>query len=216
MKGIFFSFLILNSALALAEADKMDVIILTKKTIKEVIGDYPAAGTEAFNKDFEILHHYQQTRTEADCKKAHDDEGLSVKQLYSGILTKSQIAFATVALADVYATVGANAYLAKSIYKRPRPYDFDGSLEPCISKEGSHAYPSGHTMTARLTARILAAYYPEKEAELLKRSDEFSLQRVIGGVHHPSDVEAGKKLSDHLAKLKLKKLTFEVPSEWQK
>ena len=206
MKHFLLSFLLLTSFNSFAENEKFDVIILTKTTIKKLIGNYPEIGSVEHLADFETLHNYQVTRTEENCKQAEHDEKLSIKQLYKGILTSKEIALATINLADVYATVGANAYLAKSIYKRPRPYDFDGSLAPCISREKSYAYPSGHTMTARLTARILSSYYPNKAASLMKRADEFSLQRVVGGVHHPSDVEAGKKLSDHLASLMLSRL----------
>jgi len=33
---------------------------------------------------------------------------------------------------------------------------------------------------------------PEKAAELHARGDRFALNRVIGGVHYPTDIEAGK------------------------
>jgi hypothetical protein len=33
----------------------------------------------------------------------------------------------------------------------------------------------------------------------MKRGDEISMHRVLGGVHHPSDIVAGKKLGDAMA-----------------
>ena len=38
----------------------------------------------------------------------------------------------------------------------------------------------------------------KKRKSFLKRAEEVGLDRVIGGVHHPSDVEAGKKLGKFL------------------
>ena len=41
--------------------------------------------------------------------------------------------------------------------------------------------------------------FPERAALLLKLGDQAALNRVIGGVHHPSDIAAGKKLGDAIA-----------------
>ena len=93
---------------------------------------------------------------------------------------------------------------AKNYYKRPRPFDYaDETVDPCIEKATGYAYPSGHATSARLYARLLGKMYPERAEAFLKRGDEAALFRVLGGVHHPTDIEAGKKLGDALA-LKVK------------
>lgn len=99
----------------------------------------------------------------------------------------------------VYAEAGANIYLAKRIYKRPRPYLTRTELTPCIDKESSYAYPSGHTALARLFARLLSRIYPERTAAFLERADEIAENRVLGGVHHPTDLISGKKLGDAMS-----------------
>ena len=65
------------------------------------------------------------------------------------------------------------------------------------SKEGL-SYPSGHATISRIEALVLADLVPARRAELLARADEIALSRVIGGVHHPSDIEAGKRLAETL------------------
>jgi acid phosphatase (class A) len=48
-------------------------------------------------------------------------------------------------------------------------------------------------------ARLLAVIYPERAEVFRAQGDQAALNRVIGGVHHPSDIIAGKKLGDILA-----------------
>ena len=55
-------------------------------------------------------------------------------------------------------------------------------------------------MMARLFAHVLGTIYPERKDALMKRADEVARNRVLGGVHHPTDVEAGKKMGDVLGK----------------
>ncbi len=77
---------------------------------------------------------------------------------------------------------------------------FDVPLEPgspCIATvnqppEYVYSYPSGHATWGTMTAILLAEMVPEKRAELYARGWEFGESRVIGGVHFPTDVEAGR------------------------
>ncbi len=54
------------------------------------------------------------------------------------------------------------------------------------------SYPSGHATFAYATAVLLAAMVPEKAAAIFQRAEDFAENRVIGGVHYPTDIEAGK------------------------
>jgi len=81
----------------------------------------------------------------------------------------------------------------KAYWHRPRPYNSSTLVHPGIETEGtSPSYPSGHATYAYLCAVVLANMVPEKRAEIFSRADLFAQGRVIGGVHYPSDIEAGK------------------------
>ena len=56
----------------------------------------------------------------------------------------------------------------------------------------SFSYPSGHSTFGTMTAIILSNMVPEKRAALYKRGWDYGQQRVVAGVHYPSDVEAGR------------------------
>lgn len=80
----------------------------------------------------------------------------------------------------------------KDLYKRPRPPVVDPAITPCEKLTGSPSYPSGHSTGGHLMAIVLADMVPEKRAAIFDRVEEYAHNRLVCGVHYPSDVEAGR------------------------
>jgi len=163
---------------------------------------YPKLGSIASAKDFVALHYYQRTRTEQDCEKANSHVNLSVKNLYlsSGLVSEEELDGLKAKFLYYKIRSGLQSQLAKRKFKRPRPYTVDKTLRPCIKKlPSSYAYPSGHTIISRVYAIALGRLFPDRTEAFLEKADEVALYRVIGGVHHPTDIIAGKLLADELA-----------------
>ncbi len=77
------------------------------------------------------------------------------------------------------------------------PYNASPLIQPVIDKPGtptkpSWSYPSGHSLWGYSMALVLAAMLPEKRDAILARGRQFGWSRVVGGVHWPSDVAAGR------------------------
>lgn len=199
MKTFLLSLLLLTTS-AFAVSDS--IRILTPQAIRDLLGSYPALGSEASHGDFDTLLQVQNTRTPEECEKAALEEDASIETMFSGSagpLTKNQLRLAKIQILQYYPEIGANIALAKRLFKRPRPYLTDSALTPCIEKESSYAYPSGHAALAHYMAHKISQIFPKKKSALLKRAEEVSWNRVLGGVHHPSDIAAGKKLGLELA-----------------
>lgn len=94
-------------------------------------------------------------------------------------------------------TDGAAAHI-KDRFMRKRPFLRDPAIDPCLDRIGGKAYPSGHATISRVFANMLADLVPAKRKEFFAHADSAALLRVIGGVHHPADIEAGEKLGDML------------------
>lgn len=202
MNKILVLLLVLVSTQSFAQSGGIEIDILSKSQIKKIIGDYPAKGSSAEENDFRVLLDYQDTRSAQDCEVAQSDRKISVENLFgpeTGILTKGEVRLMNLHLASAYVTAGINIHVAKKLYKRPRPYISHPEVKPCIDLEKSYAYPSGHTFIARLFARLISKVYPERADKILARSTQFAESRIIGGVHHPSDVKAANALADYLA-----------------
>jgi len=198
------STVLLLSLLPVAHGQNIDrgFDFLSKKEIHQIIGAYPETGSDAEAEDFRILLEYQNTRTAEDCAIAASQDKVSIENLFvrnNGPLTKKEDKRVKLRLLKSYIEVGLNSHKAKKLYKRPRPYDYDSRIKPCVPKEKSYAYLSGHTTLARVIARVLSEVYPERANALMERANSVSRNRVLGGVHHPSDIVAGKKLGDEIA-----------------
>lgn len=208
---LFVSFTINASSGGSGDIDP-GIDILSKAEIRMLLGDYPALGTPEGDRDLEIMLEYQAKRTKEQCEYAASQEPVSLKALFvdnDGPLSRKEARWLKIRLLPLYAEAGFNILKAKKMYDRPRPYDSHPELKPCIPKETSKAYPSGHTTLGRALARALSEIYPERAALFMKRGDEISKNRIIGGVHYPSDVAAGKILGDEIADVVIKSKFFD-------
>jgi acid phosphatase (class A) len=71
---------------------------------------------------------------------------------------------------------------AKLYYGRPRPTG-------AAKRRGS--YPSGHAAFAAAAAVVLSQVVPCKRAEIFRQARAFGENRIILGLHYPSDIVAG-------------------------
>ena len=163
-----------------------------------VLGAPPASGSTEEQEDYRVLHHYQDTRTEAECEAADDESVPLISNLFGvsqGVLTRAEYRkvelFATRVLKDCAMAVEP----FKKQYHRPRPFIKDPTILPCIKKpDGTKSYPSGHATIGKVVAEVLSDIYPQHRTALIARGEQISENRVLGGVHHPSDIRAAEAL----------------------
>lgn len=160
----------------------------------------PDAGSETDRADLAELHAWQARRTPGECARAQSETSPSYENMF-GRLSPFPLPLGgeeKVFMSAVAADAGAAAGILKKRYQRLRPFLRDSTLNPCITRPGGWSYPSGHATLGRLWALVLADLAPGNRGAILSRGDEAGLDRVIGGVHHPSDVAAGRMLADQL------------------
>lgn len=84
----------------------------------------------------------------------------------------------------------------KFVYRRPRPFVSDSSITPCIPDDprlrASFSYPSGHAALGWGWTLVLTELIPSRADAITDRGRDFTLSRVVCGVHYPSDVDAGR------------------------
>ncbi len=164
----------------------------------------PAVGSAADREDFRILHIYQNDRTQEQCKAADLQARISVDGMFgpsTGILTADEVKKVAVEGERVIKKVFSIVDPFKEYYRRVRPYNADRTLHPCITLPGGNkAYPSGHATVGIVLADFLAKKFPAKKMALLEQGKQAGVNRLIGGVHHPSDVVAGQFLGKQIVK----------------
>jgi len=82
----------------------------------------------------------------------------------------------------------------KTSTNRLRPYQQYAEIRPCLPREDSASFPSGHSTWYRAASELLTDLMPERRQRLLVVGFHAGASRVMCGVHFPSDVEAGQRL----------------------
>jgi acid phosphatase (class A) len=157
----------------------------------------PANDSAETRADLEQMLKVQQTRSAAQSERARADVAATIYRLSDALGNPAGFNARSLPLTDamfrkVLASELAVVGVAKKYYARPRPFLLDTKLEPLIEKPNDGSYPSGHSSWVRAVALVLADMVPERRAQIIARANEYAYNRVVVGVHYPSDVEAGK------------------------
>jgi acid phosphatase (class A) len=158
---------------------------------------FPSPGSADYVSDFSTLLSVQASRTAAQCALAGTMTVPDFDSFFegSGLLSSTEMSAAAPLMAQVDKTVGKIVTVFKKQYDRPRPYDENPQVKPCIPEPGGNlSYPSEHATIGAVEACVLGRIFPDRAASLADYGGEIGELRVIGGVHHPSDVAAGQTL----------------------
>jgi acid phosphatase (class A) len=105
--------------------------------------------------------------------------------------------------------VAAEVDRAKQFWKRPRPHTLDPRIKPCVAVPPTSAYPSGHAAIAYVWARVLADIAPEKTPAIMAMARQIGVNRVVAGLHYPSDFDAGQQLGAVIYEKLMEKSEFQ-------
>jgi acid phosphatase (class A) len=107
------------------------------------------------------------------------------------------------------ATANEPKNFLKDNYRRPRPYkSFPSKVKELVDEENGYSYPSGHSNRAWLFALVLGDLDPQHRNALLCSAMQVCNDRVIGGMHYPSDMMASRVLAEELHRILSKNPDF--------
>jgi hypothetical protein len=191
-----------GSLLAKAPAPAAHYIAPDSVNLQAILPGPPAPGTPESKADLDGVLARQESRTPMDIVRAKTEENLS-PAAFADVLgrwfnaKRLPLTFALLQNAASDAETISNA--GKTLWNRPRPPLQDHDIHPVLTVPTSPSYPSGHAMRGALWSIILAKLAPEEGDRILARGAQIGEDRIIAGVHFPSDVAAGQKLGSTLA-----------------
>ena len=166
----------------------------------QVLPTPPAADSDTTRSELALLHRLEAARTAEQAQRAMADDKNESIFIYQSVLGASFTAAALPLTAAFSVRVkndeGINTAPAKDGFQRVRPYNLDKTLHPvCTTKTKNDSYPSGHTTTGYMMALALIDLVPEQRDAILARADDYANNRLVCGVHYPSDLQASKLLA---------------------
>lgn len=162
----------------------------------------PSAGSPKDRRDYAELREWQETRTREECKTAGTQSRMDLDSFFgpqAGILTASELRAVEILLSQLRDTVSRETKPFKERYSRLRPYEADHTIKPCVRKPGgAKSYPSSHAAMGIVMSKVLADLLPGSQTDIIAQGIRIGTNRVLGGVHHPSDVRAGQNLGEEI------------------
>ena len=160
----------------------------------------PAVDSAANKAELAELHRIEQARTPeqvAAAKRDEDEEDMFAFKTVLGADFNPEALPLTAALGEhVKNEQSVAGTQLKMVFPRARPYNADKTLHPvCAVTDAVNSYPSGHALTGYLEAFTLVEMVPEKRAAILERADEYAHNRLVCGVHYPSDIEESRRVA---------------------
>lgn len=179
-----------------AEPESSGFLLVSQIPLDGGLPPPPLVGTKAAGDDFLAILRAQNSRTAEDCKRAVSEETTNLTNFYGapyGPFTERELSPLQPFFEKVRKETKFFTARVKESWGRMRPYQADPKIKPCVRYEESSAYPSGHTTAAVVMGNLLEILHPSMKAKIRARRKVIIQDRVIGGVHHPSDLRAGEK-----------------------
>ena len=159
----------------------------------------------------------QQAATPERIALANRDADETVYAMFSSVLGPNfkpeNLPVFTAMFTRIGETEDAVVDPVKAYFGRIRPFMNNPDIKPLVKPSKSGSYPSGHTSRSTMMAVVLSSMLPEKRAALFERANDYAQSRVIGGMHYPNDLEAGRRAGTAMAATLMASPTFNTDYE---
>jgi len=188
-------------------------ILPPTESYQQLIPPPPAPESPAAQADLDAVLALQDHPTKVELDHAEATVGFTVFT-YRESLGEGFSAAIYPKTAEFFQQLGevANARknFLKDLYKRERPYKaYPGLVKELVTVEHGWSYPSGHSTRAWLFALVLGSLDPPHRNAFLCSAMTVCNDRVLGGMHYPSDMMASRVLAEALYRDLMKDPSFQ-------
>jgi acid phosphatase (class A) len=159
----------------------------------------PANDSDQTKGEVDELHRIQQARSASQVIRAQKDDAEEDIFIFKDVLGEkfNREALPLTALLSDHVRNDESLIVnpAKKFFQRTRPYHFDQTLKPVCKVTDNrmdYSYPSGQGTMGYLESLVLMLIVPEKRDAIVARADDLAHNRLVCGVHYPTDVIASK------------------------
>jgi hypothetical protein len=159
------------------------------------------------------LLHWQEKRTAEDVIRCQSEEEVTAfvfAEVLGDWFNARRLPITADLMRQVYTDTRAASNAAKKKWNRVRPPLANPEIKPCVKLEKTASYPSGHATRGVVWATVLSEIFPDHKDALMARGRLIGQDRVIAGMHYPSDVAGGQKLGEEVARRLLENPDFKI------
>lgn len=175
----------------------------TPESFRRLLSPPPEAGDPQERCEMEAILIAQAEVTPATRDRVKIEESLSpsVFDAAAGLaISKAATPLTFGVLTRAQADVRVVSNEAKAWWTRARPSTREPRIAPLVEVPTNSGYPSGHATLAVVWSGLLAELAPPRREDLERRARLVAWDRVIAGVHYPSDVAAGAVLGEAMVR----------------
>jgi acid phosphatase (class A) len=177
--------------------------------LMSVLPPPPENGSAQMQRELAEVLRIQVTRTPEQVARAAADAEENIWRFADAVdnpaFTPEKLPKVDAFFKRVFKSEGAVTGAAKKFYNRPRPFQYSDLVKPAVKPSLSGAYPSGHATSSTLAAIVLSNMLPEKRRAIMTRAWDYAHNRVVGGMHFATDIEAGRIsgsiIAQHISRL---------------
>ena len=192
----------LSTALAQTQRPKFNFINPESVPIKSLLGDPPAMDSPKVKAELAEVLKVQEKRTMTEVARVTSEIKLDPFLFQEPIglwFQRNSLPETTKLLRAILTDCSNVSETGKMAWGRPHPFMIDSRVHPCVSPlPTDYCYPSSHANAATVLGKVLSDLVPDRKKEIMARADQVGEDRLIAGLHYPSDVEAGRKLGAYL------------------
>ncbi len=163
------------------------------------IGAPPAADSEEKQKEILQIIEMQKGVKPEDIDMANFEYGIASEKFIKAVepeLTREKYPALYNLLTRSRVTAHETKDRIKDYWMSKHPYQVSDKIKILVKEDKFSSYPSGHATKCYTLARIMGILLPEQKDEFYAKADSMSQLRVLVGEHFPSDIEAGRRLSE--------------------
>jgi acid phosphatase (class A) len=181
--------------------------------IVHILAPPPSPNSAEGQSDLRAVLTAQHARTESQIAAAKADTEESIFRFTAVMgpgFKSDDLPFSSVFFRRVTSDADEVVAVAKAHFNRPRPFVVDPDVKPIVGRPSSASYPGGHATFSYIDAIMLAYMVPERAEGIFRYAAAYANSRVIGGVHYPTDSQAGLICASVIANVMLHERRFLV------
>lgn len=185
-----------------AQADPKAFVKPSDFDFDAIIGEPPPANSKIHTDEIAKMLDLQKARTPDEERRCKSEVGVS-PFIFSEIVGKwfnpQNLPVTDAFLRKVTRETTQIAGVPKDKWHRVRPPIDNPEIHPCVPLEKTGSFPSGHATRGIVWAAVAAEIFPDDRDKIMARGKLIGDDRVLAGMHYPTDVVAGQKLGAAIA-----------------